>query len=79
MGVDLDQDKALESVGSFHPDVVLVDTDDLSLQTSGLLLRDNPDMKLICLRTTDAQVQVVSSQQIMVNNLRELLQVLEGG
>ena len=78
VGIDLDRYEAMESACSLRPDAVIVDSNDLHPQTAGLLLRDHPEAKIICLMHNDGQVQVVRAQQVAVNNLQELLKVLAG-
>jgi len=79
VGVDLAQPGAWESIAALHPETVIVDSVDLKRARGELLelLRESPQVRVLCLDMASATVDVYRRQRLVIDTLRELMQLLQ--
>ena len=76
IGVDLDRRGAMGEISTLHPEVVIVDGDDVSANAGSLILqvlRENPSVKVFCISVSGSNVDVYRKSQVSVTETDQLL------
>ena len=77
--VDIRQPDALARILAVRPSAVILDITDSEVARLGLMSRLPlvlPELKIVCLNSQQEHIQVVTSEQIPVDQVRDLLDVL---
>jgi len=77
--VDIRQPDALAQIIAARPSAVIMDATDPEVARLGLLSRlplALPGLKLICLDSQQEQIQVMTSEQLSADQVRDLLDVI---
>lgn len=76
IGVDLEQRGAMQQISTLHPEVVILDGDDLPVYGGSLILRvlrDNPSVKVLCISVNANNVDIYRKTQVPVTQTDELV------
>ncbi len=76
IGVDMNQQGAVKRVSMLHPEVVIVDGDDMPANGGTLILqvlRENPSVKVLCISVNGSNVDIYRKSQVSVTQADELV------
>jgi len=77
--VDIRQSDVLAQIVAARPYAVILDTTDSEVARLGLMSRlplELPDLKIVCLDSQQKHIQVVTSEQLPADQVRDLLDVI---